>query len=867
VNIWKRIRQWRRRAEFEAGLEEEMRFHREMAGPAAFGSVALALEDSRAVWGFGWIESMMRDIRYAGRGFRKSPGFVLAVVGTIGAALGLNTTMFTVFNAYALRPYAVQNPWALYEFSWYGKNGQGHRFTWQQFQDLTARRVPFPEVIATENLLAHVEDRMMFGDLVSGNYFTTLGAGVAAGRPLLPRDASAPGSGSVMVVGYEAWKNKFGADPRLVGKTVHLRGHAFEVVGIANPGFTGLGVGGLTCGFWIPITMHAAVQDGPDLLAFPQPARLRVIGRLPVGIGPESAKAALLAFVTASSSGLGADLPQEQRPTGIVLESRATMVPLNRDVILTFIPLFTAFGLVLLIACANVSNMMLARGLARRREIGIRISLGAGRARLVRQLLTESVLLALPAAALGFLISQWTIAIARRLLFATLPEAFARFLALPALTPDWRVFGFILLAAVAATLVFGMAPALQTTRSRLVEANRGDFSSDYRPARLRSFLLVTQVAVCSLLLIVTAIVLRSQHRVTARTIGLDLNGVWDVKMAEKYQAAAAERLAATPGVEAVAEAWHAPLYGRDRAMAVVPSGSRAKVWTGYNLVSSGYFQVFRIPIVRGRAFTGGESEAEAPVAVVSESAARRLWPGGDALGQTIALPLVDHKDAYVDRTPAYAEARVIGVARDVLSGYLANSANSQTAMVYFPTNRRAPNNDSVLVRLSDNSRARQRIAAALDGIAPSLYDMLNPMEDVLAMQIYPFQITFWVAAFLGGLALLMTVSGIYGVLSYLVNQRTKEIGIRVALGASAGDVVRMVVKQSARLALAGVAAGVAMALAIAPVFAHQIEALHPYDALAYSGAVLVVMAAAVSASLAPSRRAVRADPMTALRCD
>jgi predicted permease len=663
------------------------------------------------------------------------------------------------------------------------------------------------------------------------------------------------------VLSYDVWNNKFGADPNLVGKTLHLRGHAFEVVGIANPAFAG--PSGFPSGYWIPLSMHAAVQEGRDLSAIPQPESLDLIGRLQPGMRPETAKAALIAW----SNGFTADLPNDQRLVGVVLQSSATMIPLTRDAIVTFIPLFTAFGLVLLIACANVSNMMLARGLARQREIGIRISLGAGRARLVRQLLTETVLLAIPAAALGFVVSVVTIEIARRLLFATIPEAFAFILMMPSLAPDWRVFGFILLASVVATLVFGMAPALQTTRSRLVEANRGDFSSDYRPARLRSFLLVTQVAVCSLLLIVTAIVLRSQHRVTAQTIGLDLNGVWDVRLAPKFQATAAERLAATPGVEAIAEAWHAPLNGNGFSIALVPSGSRAKVWTGYNLVSTGYFQVFRIPILRGRGFTDSESEGEAPVAVVSESAAHRLWPGGDAIGQTVALPRVDHKNPNFDRTPAYAEARVIGVARDALGSYLVSSADRQSAMIYFPTNRRAANNGSILVRLSDTSRARQRIVATLDGIAPSIYDMLGPMDGMLALQLYPFQVTFWVVAFLGGLALLMTISGIYGVLSYLVSQRTKEIGIRVALGATAGDVVRMIVKQSARLALVGVATGVALALAIAPVFAHQIEAIQPYDGIAYGVAVLVVMAAAVAASLAPSRRAVRCDPVTALRCD
>ena len=754
----------------------------------------------------------MLDIRYALRGFRKSPGFALAVIGTIGAALGLNTTAFTVFDAYALRAFAVHDPWALYGFTWHGKNAQGHRFTWAQYQDLATRKSPFSDVIATDNLQADVDGRTLFGQLVSANYFTMLGAGVVAGRPLLSEDGTAPES-AAMVISYDAWKNKFGGDPALVGRTVHLRGHAFEVVGIANPAFSGLE--SFPCGFWIPLAMHAAVQDGRDLFAMPQPERLKLIGRLQEGMRPETAKAALAAW----SSGFGADLPADQRPAGIFMQSNATTVPLNREAILSFLPIFVAFGLVLLIACANVSNMMLARALARQREIGIRVSLGAGRARLIRQLLTESVLLAVPAAALGFAISSLTIEGARRLLFATVPAAFRRILMLPPLTPDWRVFGFILLASVIATLVFGLAPAIQTTRSRLVEANRGDFSSDYRPARLRSVLLATQVAVCSLLLIVTAIVLRSQQRVTARTIGLDLNGVWDIKMLEKYQVKAAERLASAPGVDAIAAAWHAPLYGANRRIALVPSGSHVTSRVAYNLVSAGYFPVFRIPVLRGRAFTPAESEAGAAVAVVSESAAQHLWPGADAIGQTVSIPPVATKDPYYDRMPPYTRARVIGVVRDVLSAYLATSTDRQGAMIYFPTNARAANNESILVRVNVNPRdARRQIAAVLDGVAPSIYNMLNPMDDVLAIQIYPFQVTFWITAFLGGLALVMTASGIYGVMSYLVSQRTKEIGIRIALGAAAGDVVRMVVRQSAWLALLGVTTGVIMAMLIAPVF-------------------------------------------------
>ena len=261
-------------------------------------------------------------------------------------------------------------------------------------------------------------------------------------------------------------------------------------------------------------------------------------------------------------------------------------IPITTETILVFLPIFVAFFLVLAIACANVSNMMLARGLARQREVAIRMSLGAGRWRLVRQLLTESLILAVPSAAAGFLISEATIEGARRALFATIPPAFGRILAIVDLSPDWRVFGYVLAASVATALLFGLAPALQTTRSRIVEANRGDFSSDYRPARLRSFLVVGQVAVCALLLISCAIVLRTEQRMRGQEIGLDTANVWDIRAMPRFQARAAARLREEPGVAMVATVWRAPLYGSLRRMAVTPSGSAQPAVSGYNFVSA-----------------------------------------------------------------------------------------------------------------------------------------------------------------------------------------------------------------------------------------------------------------------------------------
>lgn len=442
-----------------------------------------------------------------------------------------------------------------------------------------------------------------------------------------------------------------------------------------------------------------------------------------------------------------------------------------------------------------------------------------------------------------------------------------RFLAIQDLSPDWRVFGFILAASLLTGILFGLAPALQAIRSRVVETNRGDFSSDHRSFRLRNLLVIAQVTVCVLLLISTTIVLRGEARATAQPVGLDLNGVWDVRSIAHHQPRVFERLSVEPGVEAVGAAWRAPLYGLPRRLAVIPSDRTESV--SYNLVSSGYFAVFRIPTLRGRLFTQAEADTEAPVVVVGEAAARRLWPRQDAVGQTIQIPLpAVRPDSYWTRLPRFTSATVIGVVRDVMSGVTAD-LGSQANFIdfYFPTHAGVTGNTSLLVRLRDSTAARQHLQSVLDRIAPNLADFLNPMDDVLAVQIYPFRATSWIAEFLGGIALLMTISGIYGVMAYLVAQRTKEIGIRVALGAQRGDILSMVLRQSATLAAAGTTFGVACALIVAPLFDHELAAIQPYDWLPYTVTGAVVLMAALAASFAPARRAIAIDPIRTLRCD
>ena len=856
MKIRKRLLYFLRRRQFERDLAEEVRFHREMAG-AAFGSAALTLEESREVWGFAWLDSLLQDFRYALRGFRKTPAFALTVIGTIGLGLGLNTTLFTVFNAYVLRPLAVHDPYSLYTFLWTTKNDRfNQRFTWPEYQELCRQNFAFSESLAWQNGMAAMAERGSFVQVVSGNYFTMLGVGMSMGRPILEEDA-VPGSPAVAVASYTTWKNRFAADPNILGKKIYLRGVPVEVVGVARPEF--LGLDPFPAEFWVPLTLSGVVAGGADLFGPDHPARLIALLRLREDVTPQAARSALLAW----ARGMTADRPSDRQATGVFLELHATPVTLGQNVV-ALAPIFVAFGLVLLIACANVSNMMLARALSRQREMGIRVSLGAGRTRLLCQLLTESLLLAIPAAAAGYAIGQSTVQLAKRILLSTSPPEMSRMLNFVDLSPDSRVFGFILVAAVASTLMFGLVPAIQTTRTRLVEANRGDFSSDYRPTRLRNALVVTQVTVCALLLIVTMVVLRSQQRLMALDFGLDTHQVFDLRVADPYLQQAAEQLRGEPFVESLAAMTHAPLNGGLPGILVAgPRGASRLV--DYDFVSPEFFNVFRIRLLRGRNFFAAEADVEAPVAIVSESAARTLWPQQEALGQTIVMP-GGPGDRRGYRSPTSGNALVIGVARDALNGWLGNGG--APVCLYFPTNSRAPGIRALVLRVKGDPDAGARaIQASLDKLAPSVLDQILVMDHVLAFQSYPFRVTSGIAAFLGGVALLLTVSGIYGVLSYLVSQRTKEIGIRMALGAGSASVVRMVLRQSMRLAAVGTGVGVLLALAVAPLFAHEIEVVNPYEVAAYAGGAMLVMLAALGAAFHPARRAVRIDPIATLRCD
>lgn len=852
MRLWSRLRHWIGRQQFEADLAEEIRIHRDMerdyraAGGEGrfFGSEALALEQSREAWGFARLDSFVQDLRYAWRGIRRAPSFALTVIGTIGLGLGINTTLFTVFNTYVFRTIAVSDPHNLYEFWWESKDGTW-RATWSQFQALRRENNVFTDVAAYDNLYAALDGRPATGETVSGNYFALLAPGALLGRLIQPDDTD------VVVLAYDTWRNSFGADPGILGRKVRLRGRIVEVIGVASHDFTGIGE--VIRDFWVK-------GDAPPPVDGPQPL-FRLLARLRPGVTPEAAASAVLGWAQVETF----NLPADRRAARARIVSRATPIEYNPQMVASLAPLFAAFGLVLAIACANVSNMMLARSLARQREIAIRVSLGAGRARLVRQLLTESLLLAFPAAAVGIVIARGTLRFSIWLLFHTLPPAFVWFVKVPSIETDWRVFAFVLAAAVCAALLFGLAPAIQTTRSRLVEANRGDFSSDYRPSRLRNFLVASQVAVCVLLLICSAVALRAQQRVSNQDIRIRTAGVFSLLLSKGLTTTGVERLRASSGIEAVAAVWRTPLESELVKLAVVPSGASTEVLAGYNFVSPEYFSLLRIPVLRGRLFTDDEAKAANGVVVVSAATAHRFWPGEDPLGKVIAIPSKRQADRRSDRLPPYASARVIGVVDDVISGFA--TVGVDPSCLYFPTFAGAFGQTLLVSAARGKGTGRRDIQSALDQITPELANQINPLDEIHQTMIYPLRIAFWIAGFLGALAILLTVSGIYGVLSYLVSHRTKEIGIRMALGAGSGALMRMVVSQCMLLVAIGSAIGAAVALLVAPVFANQVEAVQPYDLTAYLGAMLLITAASLGGSLWPAQQAVAVDPLSALRCD
>ncbi len=861
---WNRWLHWRRRHQLEQDLAEDLRIHQEMIedellgqGRSAdearwearrrVGNVASTLEQGRAAWNWVWLDSLAQDLRYAWRGLSSSKLFTATAVLTLGVGLGLNTLLFTVFNAYVLRPFAVKDSGELHMLRRTAPSGGSWEFSLREFGDLRRRSDVLSDVAALT--YTNVPGTPRYSVLiVSGNYFEMLGRPAQLGRTFTD-DLAGPDSDPYLVLSHTAWVTKFGQDPNIVGHKVMLHGAPFEVIGVMPEDYAG--TESAAPDFWAPFTMtHRLLGSSVDPFTPAQPRPFRLLVRLRGSVDPVRAEEAITPYVQSASGGIYED-PRSVRAK---LEARSSPVALSPQLLILFAPVFVSFGLVLVAACANVANMLLARMTKRQREIGVRLSLGASRGRMVRQLLVESLLIALLAGVAGMAVSQLGLVFGERLVLATLGPEFAPLVRLHSLEADYRVVGFVLAAAVAVTILFGLLPALQASRLNLTQALRGEFGSTWRPSRLRNAMVINQVTVCTVLLILSGVLYRNTINFRARETGIRVQDVMEV---EVRQAKTREEIARQfPAAAVVARP---PLHSPAFETMVTPAGAPAAMPVRFNYTSPEYFDVLGIPIVKGRRFTRQEAEAGAAVAVVSQATARKFWPEGEALGKTIRFQRVQRP--FIGNVDDFAEAIVVGVAKDVISGW--TWEGDDPTLLYLPINAASRHARVLLVRSSPEALRR-----AIETGWPEVPVQIVPLREWLAIQTYPLMMASWVGTLLGVIALLLTVSGMYGVMAYLVSQRQKEIGIRIALGAPAAEMLRMVLRQSLRLTALGLGLGLVMALGAAHLLVANVQMnVRAWDPIAYWLGCALVAVAALAAAWPPAWRASRVDPMTTLRMD
>jgi predicted permease len=825
---------------------------------ARFGSTTVAADACRDERGTAFVDNTIRDVHYALRSFKRAPLAALTIVVTVAIGLGVVAMLFTILNVFLFRTDTVPNITEMYAVERPRlANDEQSLLTRPQFEALRRETGVFTDAYATlQDIDLRVDGQMMAVTLVSGNFFQVVGVNPVIGRALAPADDERSGGNPVIVLSDRGWTRRFARDPNVLGRSVLVGGAPFVIIGVMPEGFRGLEVSAPD--FWAPLSLLAQFRPGHQ--GDEDSVGVGIVGRLKPGVTMESARAQLSAWDSNQQTPTA-----DRRAVTIELLPRRGTLPQPMEAIAVFTPLFFAFGLILLIGCANVANLLLARGVARQREIGIRLSLGATRHRIVRQLMTESVLLALAAAAGGYLVSRVAlegfIYWAMRAMPVDLGEVN---IAVPA--ADWRVAVFLIVAALAATAFFALLPALHATRIAPVRTMRGELVKDARPKRARNALIGVQVFASALLLICAAIFLRSAIASSRFDPGLRTGDTIVIEIINEPKRAAMLQAIAAESTITASAAVRPNVLGQPRDGFADTGAGKTPV--SYKFVSGEYFDVFGIPIVRGRSFTPAERE-DSPVVIVTESVARALWPNGSGVGETFRLePDLDSVTQPRDEAPLPARmVTVVGVARDV-RGF--RFSDVKDAGVLMPTNVDAPKT-SVIARVSgDSDLGRQMLLDRLTRIDPNM-GMIFTMRTVARLETFLLQIAFWVSLILGGLALLLTVSGLFSVLSYIVEQRTKEIGVRMALGASSQRVARLMLSQTARPVMYGLIAGAALAAALTTallatefgVFISEI--VHVTDPVAYTASMLVVVAACLVAVWIPATRAARIDPMQTLR--
>ena len=902
---WSRL--WRRN-KLEQDLGRELQFHIDerisalksggmSEGEARrkirqeFGGIEQVKEECRNARGTLWLESTIQDLRYALRTLRKSPAFTAVAVLTLGLGIGANTAIFSLINAVMLRMLPVQHPEQLVLLTDPSESGvavdtteHGIRsiLSYPEFAELQSHNTVFSGMFAAQS---EVSDGDVFPggstaaqamkahtELVSGDFFHVLGIQPIIGRVFTTEEDKVPGGNPVTVVSYDYWQREFGGNSPIVGSTIRVGQGIFQIVGVAPPGFHGILVGS-DVDFWFPISMQEQVLPGRDYLKPRDTLWLQVMARLAPGVSRQTAEAGINTTFQQTLRDWAPALPSA-RERRDMLNEKIQLRPGSRgasglrgEFSDPLILLMTMVGVVLLIACANIANLMLARASGREREIGVRLALGAARRRLIRQLLTESFLVAGMGGVLGIALSV----VGARLLLAVVSTGVDDLgLQVPV---DYHVLIFTAVISLLTGLVFGLAPAVRGTRldiNRTLAANARDSIAGRGRVRTGRILVVVQVALSLILLMGGALFLRSLHNMLAQKLGYDRDhllmvtvdpvaaGSKAASVTTMYERVLA-KLRTIPGVRDVTLS-RGGLFAGDSGDHVAIEGSPVRdseqlvsYWTE---IGPDYFKTLKIPLLRGREIDSADAARGAPVCVINESFLRRFFPDLDAIGKHIT-----------DEYPTTRETfEIVGVVADSKE-----HAPDENKRPRFYANISHPIGTVgevtfILSTSGEPASVASEVRKLLRQFDQNLSILtVRTVNQQIGRRLITERLTADLAAFFSGLALLMAAIGLYGVMSYSMARRTNEIGIRMALGASAAGVMRMVLGETLWMVATGTAIGLPCGVAIARLISSKLYGVTAADPVSMAAAIFIVLASALLAGYVPAHRASRIDPMVSLR--